>query len=72
MIHMRMRQKDVIDLRLVDGHLAALKRIRSLLHAAVHEHIFAASLQEMAAPRHLMVRTYKSKLHTNSSFMLYL
>ena len=66
---MCMRQEHIVDLCLIDGHLAALKRVRSLLHAAVHEHIFAARLQKMTAPRHLMVRTYKSKLHTNSSFM---
>jgi len=67
---MRVRQKHIVDLRLVNRHLATLKWIGTLLHTTVHKHIFAARLQEMAAPRHLMVCTYKSKLHTNSSFFM--
>ena len=70
MVHMRMCQKHIVDLRLVHGHLTALKGIRALLHTAVHEHIFAACLQEMTASCHLMVCSYKGKFHTNSSFIL--
>ena len=70
MVHMRMRQKHIVDLRLINRHLAALEGVGALLHPTVHENVFAARLQKMTAPRHLMVRTYKSKLHTNSSFIL--
>ncbi len=69
MVHMRMRQKHIVNLCLIHRHLTALKGIGALLHTAVHKHVFAARLQEMTAPRHLMICSHKGKFHTNSSFI---
>ena len=63
MIHMGMRQKNIVDLRLRHRKRSALKGIHPLLHALIHQHMHSCRFQIMAASRHLMVRSDKNKLH---------
>ena len=67
MIHMRMGQKHIIDLRFRHRKRRILEGIDPLLHPPVHQHVYPCRFQIMTAPRYLMIRSDKNKLHSPSS-----
>ena len=68
MIHMRMCQENIIDLRIGNRQRNILKNVHPLLHAVIHQNALSARLQVMTAPGHLMVRTHKDQFHPHSPF----
>ena len=68
MVHMRMRQKNKIQISRRHRNILILVVIRPLFHSAVYQKLFSGCFQIIAASGNLMCCSNKSDLHADSPF----
>ena len=71
MVHVRVSQKDHIDLAGCDRQRLILIKIRTLLHSAVNQNLLTACFKIITASRYFMRRSQKCQFHTALSFQLH-